>query len=366
MINVLAIVPYHLDYCAGQRFRIELWAKEMSKREINIDFLSFTEEELTDVLYQNGKNVKKASMLIKAFMKQIAKLFRVKKPDVIFIYREAAVAGPAIIENIVRKWNIPIIYDIDEPLFVPYVSPSSGAMSKLKFFSKIDKIIAKSDTVFAVNHPIAEHAKKLNNNVHIVPMTVDTKRYKPNKEKQSNKSPIITWVGTRTNQPNIELASPALKKLGETHEFSFRIIADDPMNINGVDVEFIPWKYDIEVPSLQQADIGITPVMESVWSPWKFFFKTIQYMSLGMPVIGSETGSNIGIIENGVNGFLVKNDEEWYSKLKLLVENPDLRAELGHNARETVLERFTLEKQFAFVEKQIREAALQKPRLGNV
>jgi len=360
MLKVLAIVPYHLDYCAGQRFRIELWAKELTKRNIEVDFLPFTNGPLTDILYQKGKYLAKAGLLIGAFLNQLNNVFQAKRPDVVFIYREAAVAGPAIIEKIVRKWNVPIIYDIDEPLFVPYVSPTSGSLNKLKFFSKIDKLMEMSDCVFAVNHAIAGHAKKFNNQVHIVPMTVDVERYKPLESKKNNKHPIVAWVGTRTNQPNIHLAIPAMQKLGKTHDFSFRIIADDPMEIEGVNIDFVPWSYDMEVPMLQQADIGVTPVMESVWSPWKFFFKTIQFMSLGLPVIGSETGSNIGIIENGVNGFLVKNETEWLERLKLLMDDEALRIKLGQQARETIIERFTLSKQFDFIEAQIRELAARK------
>jgi len=359
MVNVLAIVPYHTNYCAGQRFRVENWANELVNRGIIIEFLPFTNSHLTDVLHKPNNGLKKAYLLIEAFIKQLSKVIKAKKPDILFIYREAALAGPAIIERIVKRWNIPIIYDIDEPLFVPYLSPANGSMSRLKFFSKIDKILEMSDKVFVVNQAIADYATKFNKNVYVVPNTVDIHRYKPDPNKIPNKKPIIAWVGTRTNQPNIYLVVPALQRLRKEHDFIFRIIADDPMEIEGLDVEFVQWKYDVEVPMLQQADIGITPVKESVWSPCKFFFKTIQYMSLGLPVVGIEMGSNIEVIDNGVNGFLVKNEEEWYTKLKLLIENSEMRVSMGNKARDVVIERFTLEHQFDFIEQQFKEASLK-------
>ena len=349
-LKILALVPYHLDYCAGQRFRIELWAKELAKRNIIVEYLPFTNQNLTDVLYEKGSNLKKATLMINAFIKQLALIFRTKKPDLIFIYREAAIVGPAIIEKIVRRWNVPIIYDIDEPLFVPYVSPSNGSLNKLKFFSKVDELFKMSDCVFAVNKAIGDYATQFNKNVEIVPMTVDIERYQPSKDKNKNEKPIISWVGTRTNQPNIEIAVPAMRELKKTDDFLFRIIADDKMNFEGLNVDFVPWAYDLEVPKLQESDIGITPVGESAWSKWKFFFKTVQFMAVGLPVVASAIGSNLEIIEDGVNGFLAKNDEEWHEKLKLLINNPDLRNELGTKARETVLERFSLEKQFDFLE----------------
>lgn len=355
-IKVLAIVPYHPDFCAGQRFRIENWAKELSGRGIVVEYLHFTDENLTDVLYQSGKHIKKAVLMLGAFVRQLKNTLTVEKPDIIYIYQEAALAGPAIIERIVRRWNIPIIYDMDEPLFIPYQSNSNGLFTKLKFFSKVNEIFKMSDTVFAVNKVIADYAEKFNDDVHIVPMTVDTERYKPRENKIKNNQPIVAWVGTRTNQPNIELAVPAMRKLRKDHEFIFRIVADEPMTFEGLDVEFIKWEFKKEVPLLQESDIGIVPVKESSWSPWKFFFKTIQFMSLGMPIVATATGSNVEIIEDGVNGFLVKTEQDWHDKIKLLIENGELRSKLGKEARKTVLERFDIKKQYDFLEIKFKQA----------
>ena len=354
-MKVLAIVPYHLDFCAGQRFRIELWATELRKRGIEVEYLPFTNENLTDVLYEQGLVAKKATLMLSAFAKQLKNTFSASKPDIVFIYREAAIAGPLMIEKIVKRWKVPIVYDIDEPLFVPYKSPSNGHLNKLKFFSKVDELFKMSDVVFAVNKAIGDYAGKFNDNVHIVPMTVDLERYQPSKQpKKPNAKPIIAWVGTSTNQPNVELAVPALRKLRDKVDFTLRIIADDPQNFDGLDVEFIKWTFDDEVRLLQESDVGIVPVMESVWSPWKFFFKTVQFLSLGMPVVGTATGSNLEIIEEGKNGFLVETEEDWCDKMLLLLEDAEMREEFGKNGRAMVEERFNIEKQYDFLEEQFR------------
>jgi glycosyltransferase involved in cell wall biosynthesis len=356
-MKVLAIVPYHLDFCAGQKFRIELWAKELVKRGIEIDFLPFTNPGLTDVLYKPNRQLKKASLMLGAFARQVAKIFQTNKPDLIFIYREAAIAGPAIIEKIVRRWNVPIVYDIDEPLFVPFQSSVNGKFSKLRFASKIDKLFEMSDSVFAVNRAIAEYAENFNENVHIVPMTVDVDRYQPNDKQKASKKPIIAWVGTWSNQPNIEVAVPAMRELGKTDDFVFRIVADEPMSFEGIEVDFVPWSYAIEVPKLQEAEIGVVPVGESPWGKWKFFFKTVQFMSLGLPVVASAIGSNLEIVEDGENGFLARDEKEWRDKLKLLLDDPNLRRKLGENARKTALEKFDIQKQYNFLETQFRDLA---------
>lgn len=354
-MRILAIVPYPIDYCAGQRFRIELWAKRLADRGIEVEFLPFADRDLTDVLYQPNQKIKKGSLLISSFFKQLVEVLKINKPDLVFIYREAGLIGPPIIEKLVRRWKIPIVYDIDEPLFVPCVSPINGSFNKLRFFSKVDELFKMSDCIFVVNQVIGDYARKFNDDVEIVPMTIDINRYKPSEQPKTNEKPKIAWVGTWSNQPNVELAIPPMRELRKDHDFTFRIVADNVMSFDGLDVDFVPWAYNVEVPNLQESDIGVVPVKASDWSPWKFFFKTIQFMGLGMPIVASATGSNLEIIKDGVNGFLARTESEWYEKLKLLIENPELRLRLGSEARKTAVEKFDIEKQYDFLETKFKK-----------
>ncbi|HKS27257.1 MAG TPA: glycosyltransferase family 4 protein [Pyrinomonadaceae bacterium] len=348
-MKVAAIVPYHTGFCAGQRFRIELWAKHLTGRGIEVEYYPFASPSLTGRLYNQGQTLQKGREMLRCYVEQLSRVLRASRPDAIYIYREAALIGPAWIERLTRRWKAPIIYDIDEPLFVPYVSPSNGRLNMLKFFSKVNTLLEMSDHVLAVNKAIGDYAERFAKQVSIVPMAVDTERYSPAPRKELV-PPRIGWVGTFTNQPNVELVTEPLRRLRESHGTILRVIADEPMTLPGVEVEFIPWAYDIEVPRLQECQIGIVPVKESVWSPWKFFFKLIQYMSLGMPVVATATGSNKEIIRDGENGFLADSDDEWYARLKTLLENPELRLEMGRAARRTAEEQFSLSRQIDFIE----------------
>lgn len=351
-MKIAAIVPYHTDFCAGQRFRIELWARLLGERGIEIEYFPFASPSLTGTLYNPGQNFRKASEMLRCYWEQLSHVLRAKRPDAVYIYREAALIGPAWIERLTKRWNAPIIYDIDEPLFVPYVSPRNGRLNQLKCFSKVKTLFEMSDHVLAVNRAIGDYAEQFSRRVSIVPMAVDVERYKPAMNGNGNQleQPRVAWVGTLTNQPNLELLTEPLSRLTQSHNVVLRIIADEPMKLEGVETEFIPWAYDIEVPRLQECMVGLVPVKPSVWSPWKFFFKLIQYMSLGMPVVATPTGSNLEIIKNGVNGFLADSSDEWYERIKTLVENPELRREMGARARETVEAEFSLARQIDFME----------------
>jgi glycosyltransferase involved in cell wall biosynthesis len=75
----------------------------------------------------------------------------------------------------------------------------------------------------------------------------------------------------------------------------------------------------------------------------------LESMSCGKPAIACEGQGIDEIIEQGANGLLVQAGSELQlaESLRVLMQNEDLRARLGRAARQTVLQRHTLEHQAA-------------------
>ena len=73
----------------------------------------------------------------------------------------------------------------------------------------------------------------------------------------------------------------------------------------------------------------------------------LEAMSTGKPVIGCRGQGIAGIIQQGANGFLVgpDNEKELTLALGMMLRDPTLRRNLGRAARDTVLDRLTLEQQ---------------------
>ena len=69
-------------------------------------------------------------------------------------------------------------------------------------------------------------------------------------------------------------------------------------------------------------------------------------MSLGLPIVASNVGGISKQVENGYNGYLVeRNDvEDLTKKIKLLMNNPTLRRQMGDNSRIFYEKEFKLEK----------------------
>ncbi len=83
------------------------------------------------------------------------------------------------------------------------------------------------------------------------------------------------------------------------------------------------------------------PLPDDEWVKGKCGLKGLSYMALEVPTIMSAVGVNTEIIQDGVNGFLASTEEEWVSKISLLIESYELRKKMGFNARKTVEARYS-------------------------
>ena len=65
-------------------------------------------------------------------------------------------------------------------------------------------------------------------------------------------------------------------------------------------------------------------------------------MALGIPTVASAVGMNFKVIEDGVSGFLVKNDREWITTITRLIDDPALRARVGEASRFRILNKYSV------------------------
>ncbi len=133
-----------------------------------------------------------------------------------------------------------------------------------------------------------------------------------------------------------------MKNISDTHSIKILVIGDASFNIDGVNVEALPWRESTEVDDLRRIDIGLYPLPDEPWVYGKSGLKALQYMALGIPTVASAVGMNFKVIEDGVSGFLVKDDHEWITIIERLIDDPDLRARVGEASRLRVLNTYSV------------------------
>ena len=106
-----------------------------------------------------------------------------------------------------------------------------------------------------------------------------------------------------------------------------------------------PWEIESEIRELSSFDIGIMPLSNSLWEMGKCGYKLIQYMACGLPVVASPVGVNKKIVKNGINGFLAQETHEWEQALRKLLNDKNLRVQMGEKGRDLVKENYSLQQQ---------------------
>jgi glycosyltransferase involved in cell wall biosynthesis len=342
-VRVLALVPNRVGHSPGQRSHIEIWQKPLAEAGIDVVIEPFETERLQSVLYQGGAAAQLAKVreMMLGGWNRYKLLDRLDEFDVVYIYREAALLGPAVIERMVARRK-PVIYNFDDPIFVPYKSPSNGYLSYLKFFGKTKEIIKIADLVIVNSSHLEEYARQFNPNVRRITNSFDPEayRYIPFPEKPD---PVtVGWSGSSTTVKNLDLVSNPLRQLAKLTRYNFHVIGSADYSLEGVTTTAQAWRRETEAEDLRKMQIGLVPLPDVEWNKYKFIMKVPQYMAVGIVPVGSPSSSNPEVIRHGENGFLASTDDEWIGYLEKLILDDDLRNRMSRAAAEEAHARYSL------------------------
>jgi len=346
IMNILVLVPSLYDTAPGQRFRIEQWARYLEPEGFRFTFLSFEDHELHDILYQYGRYGRKAFFVMRAALRRLKELAHLSDYDAVFLYREAAIIGPAILERWIASRKIPFVYDFDDPIWLPYRSPTNSFFSRFKFPGKTASICKIANAVIVGNSLLEKYASKYARNVYVVPTTIDMRRYPPKPVRSRDTTVTLGWSGSHSTLPFLELIHRPLSQVALRYRTRLLVIShSDTYSPDGFTGEVVArrWQSDTEAIDLHDIDIGLAPFPNTGWSPWRCHGKILQYMAVGIPTVASPVGIVPNYIDDGESGFLADSQEDWVEQLSRLIADPDLRQRIGLKARKVIEERYSAE-----------------------
>jgi len=340
MPHILFILPYPSEG-ASVRLRVEQYIPFLEDAGMTVTLRPFFDPESFRVMLGGGRRLRKGWYLLAGIRRRFADLRLLEEADLVFVHREAMPVGSPIIERRIARSEIPVVYDFDDAVFLPKEGSLHPWTKRLRNPGKVNEIIALSALTIAGNEFLADFARQHTKNVEILPTPIDTDRFRPpedndsEQERPENPIPVIGWIGNPTGVPYLDVLRPVFQRLKEEMAFTVRVIGGR-WECPGVRVESKPWSLETEVADSQAIDIGIMPLRDSPWARGKCAFKLIQYMSCGKPVVASPVGMNPKVVKDGVQGYLAATEEEWVEKLGRLVQDPALRREMGKQGRKLV------------------------------
>ena len=234
-----------------------------------------------------------------------------------------------------------LLLDYDDAIFVKY-QKHPNLLVRLLMRHKLDQLMALSDGVIGGNRFLCEYADRFAPRTWLVPTSVDVDKYIPHD--QDHEGLIsIGWIGTPITAKYLEIVRRPMERLAQVVPLRFIVIGAPAPDWHGVQAQSHQWSEEDEAKLIRWMDIGIMPLEDTLWEKGKCGLKLLQYMAGNVIPVGSDVGANRDILEQGVDGFLCKTEEDWFETLKDLAENQQKRVQVAEAASRKVRQEYSIE-----------------------
>lgn len=342
---MLVICPHPEDMAPGQRLKYEQYFGYFRDNGIEVVVKPFMSVRFQNIVYKKGRFVEKVGWTLLGYWQRFLLLFSLRRFDVLYVFLWVTPFGPPFFEWLYTKLGKRIIYDIDDLVYLPGIkSDVNPLVTNLKGRSKPFFMMKKADHVISCTPYLDSIVRKYNQHSTDISSTIDTERYRPKTDYRiTNGKLVLGWSGSVSTIKHLRLLEPVFKRMKEEGwVFKLLVMGDERFTLPGIDVEALPWNKEQETAVIKRFDIGLYPLPDEQWVYGKSGLKALQYMAMGVPTVAAAIGTNFRIIEDGYNGFLVKNEDEWIISLKKLANDEDLRRKIGQNGAEVVEKKFSI------------------------
>lgn len=264
-----------------------------------------------------------------------------------------------------KSFNKTVVFEIDDLVFDTYFTDNIQTVQNM---NKEDRNLYDSgvkrhqqtlklcDYAVTTTKPLADELIKyrnikdvyINRNVASDAMVAVSLKAKQAVERNSDAVTIGYFSGSITHNEDFEMVLPALVKLMKRHE-------DIRLHIVGIldeqsellqfgdrvhTIDFIDWQ---KLPEeIRKCDINLAPLAQkTIFNESKSEIKWLEAALVETVTVASDFGAYKTEVKNGVNGVLVKNDEDWFEELEALVADADLRQRIASNAFNDAVEHRT-------------------------
>lgn len=268
----------------------------------------------------------------------------------------------------VRRREATLIYTLDDNLLDLGMEEEGDPVAEetlraTRYFLRV------ADGVIVSTPALAQRLSALNSRVVVVPNALDERLFKPAGRIVARMNPCsgrvnagdnlirIGYMGTLTHASDLHMIVEPLRKLlyryADRVRFEIVGVSSEQgwiKKLFGSAVNFLEPSggdhYELFATwfrSSVQWDVGLAPLSARSFNQYKSDMKYLDYGILGIPGIFSNVGPYPATVRSGMTGIVVENEvEAWYQAMEVLVQDEDLRRQLGARAFENVVTERTL------------------------
>lgn len=258
-----------------------------------------------------------------------------------------------------KQWNIPFITTVHTTIQTQFDYKSKPKLSELKTSELLSKIvypyiwlmqrkyINSSQNLICVSDYVSKYVSNSRNN-QVINNGVDTRRFKP--AAKNNSIPTILFSGRLLYLKGVHVLVKAAKQVLKSRKVKFVFAGTGNLevwrqNFEGISKKYFDFlgyvPYDRIHKLYEKADIFILPSLTE-----SFPLTLLEAMSSGLPCIATSVGGVPEIIKHEKNGLLIESSKvrELRHAIIRLIDDIVLRKKLGNNARNDVMEKYSVER----------------------
>jgi glycosyltransferase involved in cell wall biosynthesis len=257
--------------------------------------------------------------------------------DVIIGQRPCTDDVTKVWQHACRHGDALMVLDLDDDLW--NIDPSSKRAHRTFTPAMLDNLranIAAADVVTVSTEPLAEVVRPMNPNVRVVPNRIPA--WLLEHARPRCVAVTIGWAGSTSHSMDWDNAGPQVGRfLARNRDVLAHVIGSTYSSMRSwpaAQLRNTGWLGSVDdyYRSID-FDIALAPLKPHTFNRSKSNLRLLELSALGIPTVASNVGPYADRSLHGVRGFLVDRDHEWPKYLAILVNDNDLRREMGANAR---------------------------------
>ena len=304
-VNVIALTSSNLERNLTLRLRVLLM----------LPFLSANGYEVEIIQLESSRK------------KRVEQLGKLPHADLIWIHRH--IFSWRELQKL-KRLRAKRVFDHDDPVGF---SSSNFANLAPKKWLRYQLTVRSSSAVIAASPGLVKLANPKKGNVYHIPLCAEPNQYSlKTNPRLENETFRLLWIGGHSTFKYLEYCVPMLEAIGKAIDnIELIVVGHSKLTLESLKVVNIQWSPEQEREQFTRCHVGLVPTTNDRWTRAKATLKPLQYMASGLPFIAPPVGVLVDFADNGKNGLLATNVQEWVAAIEKLKNNESLRITMGEN-----------------------------------